>query len=79
MVEARTGAIANARTTAEQMAEAADVTLGEIHSINFSGTGFPGPIVYGRGGGMAAAESAVPISTGQIRLTAEVNVVFEIQ
>ncbi|RPI82976.1 MAG: DUF541 domain-containing protein [Chloroflexi bacterium] len=79
LVQARTEAIANARTTAEQLAEAAGVTLGEVHSINYSGTGFPGPIVYGRGGGMAAMDSAVPISTGQIRLTADVNVVFEIQ
>lgn len=79
MTQARTEAIANARTLAEQMAEAADVTLGEIHSINFATVSPPVPLIYGRGGGMAVAEAQVPISTGQITLTAEVNVVYEIQ
>jgi uncharacterized protein YggE len=76
---ARAQAIADARSQAEELAEAAGVTLGEIHTIN-SYSNYPPQPFYGLGGGSAMeAAASVPISPGQLTLTIEVNVVYEIQ
>jgi uncharacterized protein YggE len=77
MAEAREKAVQNARALAEQLASAAGVTLGEIQNISIV-SGAPVPFFAGRGGlDQAAAE--VPISPGQLSLTAEVTIVFEIR
>lgn len=77
--EARQAAIDNAESQAFALAEAAGVTLGEIQNINSFSPGYPVPFMDGRGGGMMAVESAVPVSPGQMTITAEVNVVYEIK
>jgi uncharacterized protein len=75
--QARAQAVTNARDLAEELAIAAGLELGEIQTIS-TVTGFvPGP-VFGRGAGEAMAAD-VPISTGQLTITADVNVVFQIQ
>jgi len=70
-------AIADARQKAERIATEMGVTLGQVKSVNFSGT-YP-PVPYygekGIGGGVA---SAVPISEGQFSLTVQVQVSYEI-
>ena len=77
---ARLAAIADARAQAEELAQAAGVSLGEIQNINVYGSGYPVPVFQGRGGGGVAAEAAaVPVSPGQMLLTVEVNVVYAIQ
>jgi uncharacterized protein len=80
--DARGQAIADARAQAEELAEAAGVTLGAIHSINTYSSVPPQPF-YGYGLGGAAMEQAVaadvPISPGQMTITMEVNVVYEIE
>jgi uncharacterized protein YggE len=77
--QAREDAVSNATTQAEELAEATGVTLGEIQSINSFSQGYPVPFMSGIGGGAAMVESAVPISPGQLTLTAEVNIVFLIR
>jgi len=83
MTDARKQAVENASNLAEEMAAATNVELGQIQSINvFTNTGpMPYYDVYGRGGGagMAAAETAAPISAGQIVITADVSLVYEIR
>jgi uncharacterized protein YggE len=75
--DARKAAVDNARSVAEEMAQAAGVELGPLHSITVYGNA-PTQVFEERA--MAAdAAGAVPISPGQLSLTVEVNVVYEIQ
>lgn len=74
--EARADAVRQARTQAEQLAEAADVELGEVRSIVESSTERPpGPLPLGRTEDMA---SSVPLQPGSQELTLEVQVVYDI-
>lgn len=82
----RSGAIARARDLAIQDAEAkanavaetAGVALGKIHNISIVNTSYVQPLAgYGRGGGMAEDASTVPISAGQIVVTANADLVYE--
>jgi uncharacterized protein YggE len=81
LAEARQSAVAIARDLAEELAAAAGVTLGQIQSINYFGGGVPPlPLYEARGGGgMDMAAASVPISTGQLTFTVDVNVVYAIQ
>lgn len=79
MSEARKAAVGDARKTAEQLASAAGVTLGDIQSINFNTGGYPIPMFEGKGGGAMMAASSVPVSSGQMTLSVDVNIVYAIQ
>lgn len=75
--QARKTAVENARAKAEELAAAAGVTLGDIRMISEAGS-VPIPVFEGKGGfGGGAAD--VPISPGQLSLTVEVSVVFELK
>jgi uncharacterized protein YggE len=77
--EARKAAVKNAQAKAEELTWAAGVTLGEVQSINES-SGVPVPVFEGRGGGGFGAETAqAPESFGQLSLTVEVSVVYNIR
>jgi hypothetical protein len=74
--DARKAAIANAREIAGELATAANVTLGPIQSINVNGSN-PTPFFDARGAAMEAA--SVPVSLGELNITVDVQVVFQIQ
>ena len=78
--QARKLAIEDAKKQAEFVAEAAGVKLVRLLNINLFASGAP-YVFEGKGGGgnapMAAAE--VPVSTGQMTISAEVNLVYEIE
>ncbi len=77
--QARADAVKDAQTKAQELADAAGLTLGEIQSISFVDNTFY-PVFDGRGGGGAAAEAAaVPIQPGQLTFTVTVNVTYEIK
>jgi uncharacterized protein YggE len=77
--EARKAAVADALAQARELASAAGVTLGDIQQIN-SISGTPMPVYDVKGvGGATAAGAPVPVSPGQLVLTLDVNVVFEIR
>ena len=79
LAEARTEAVADARSQAEALAEAAGVTLGDVYSLSYYNSS-PAPIYYdNKGYGGAVAEAGVPISPGQLTLTVDVSVSFEIK
>ena len=75
---ARKLAVQSAQAQAKELAQAAEVELGDLISItssSISTTPFSG---YGMGGGGGMVES-VPISSGQIPITAQVEMTFAIQ
>ena len=74
--EARANAVKQARTQAEQLAEAADVELGEVRSIvELSTETPPGPFPLSR---TEDAAGSVPLQPGSQELTLEVQVVYDI-
>ena len=76
--EARDKAMADAKARAEQLAKSAGVTLGNLMTI---GEFTSGPIPYAadlRAAGMGGGE-AVPVSTGQIQVSLQVSVTYEIK
>jgi uncharacterized protein YggE len=79
LAEARTEAVADARSQAESLAEAAGVTLGDVYNLSYYSSS-PVPLYYdNKGMGGAVAEAGVPISPGQLTLTVDVSVSFEIK
>jgi len=79
LTEARQKAVDNAEAQAQELAQAAGVTLGELQTISTYSSG-PVPVFEGKGGGAAdAAASTVPISPGQLSVTADVSVVYAIE
>ena len=78
---ARQLAVDSAKTQAQELADAAGVTLGEIQIISSS---YSYPNVYsgyGMGGGGAAyaISDSVPIASGQITVSADVTITFGIK
>jgi uncharacterized protein len=77
--EARTAAVKDAGVKAEELASAAGVTLGDVQSISEFTSGGPQPMYDMRAAAPAAQAAAVPIQTGQMLLTVDVNMVYEIR
>lgn len=79
MSQAREAAVADAQSQAEDLAKAAGVTLGPVQTINSSNS-YPIPYMDRAGGvAMEAAAASVPISPGQMTITVDVNVTYQIQ
>lgn len=77
--EARRAAIKDAQSKAEELAQAAGVSIGEVQTITEIG-GVPIPVFEGRGGaGFDPETEQVPETFGQLSLTVEVTVVYDIQ
>jgi uncharacterized protein YggE len=77
LAEARQKAMANANSLAEELAQTAGVSVGEIQSITYSDY-YASP--YGMGGGGSTAPNAsVPIQPGQIQVSVSVNVTYGIK
>lgn len=75
IAEARAEAVRDAMSKAQQLAEAAGVTLGPVQSISEMG-GTPRPVMME----MSAARMAsdVPVAAGEVSLSAQVSMVFAI-
>ncbi len=76
--QARQMAIEEAKKQAEQIASLTGVKLGKLISINVYSSGAPYAMEGKGGGGTAMAGSSVPVSTGQMTITADANLVYEI-
>lgn len=70
-------AISDARKRGEVMAKAAGKSLGEIISVSETNVSIP-PLYYDMSA-RAVAESAVPIEPGQLDVSTQVTVVFELK
>jgi uncharacterized protein len=80
MTEARKMAIDSARKQADELAAAAGVKLGDLQSINVYLTSGPVPAFSGKGGAMMdSAQTNVPVSAGQLVLTMQANLAYEIK
>jgi uncharacterized protein YggE len=77
--DARKSAIANARQLADETAQAAGVTLGPIQSINYSSASQPIPFFAAKSAATLDSANSVPVSAGQLTLTVDVTIVYEIQ
>jgi uncharacterized protein YggE len=78
--EARSKAVDDAKKQAQELADAAGVSLGDIQTINFYDSS-PYPMFEGKGGGggFAAADASVPIQPGQLTIAVTVNLVYTIK
>jgi len=80
--EARQAAVKDALAQARELASAAGVTLGDIQTISSYGSAMPIPFydAKGYGGGMGVGVGgAVPTSPGQLVLSVDVNIVYNIR
>jgi uncharacterized protein YggE len=69
----------NAEEQAEMLASAAGVTLGEVQSISYYSSA-PVPVYYdSKMAGVGGGGQSVPISPGQLTLSASVSVVYGIK
>jgi uncharacterized protein len=76
--EARALAIASARQQAEEMAQAAGVSLGELQTLSVYNNAPILPMYDGRGG-MAMESAQVPVSAGQMVIKVDVSATYEIR
>ncbi len=77
--QARDTAIKNAKTEAEAIAKAAGVKLGEIQSVYVSTSRGTTPVYEAKGIGGAAAPSSVPVAAGQLMITVDASITYEIK
>jgi uncharacterized protein YggE len=77
--EARAAAVADARAKADQLAAAADVTIVGVLTMSESGAQAPQPIYMERAAfDMAAGAAETPVMPGQVELSINVFVQYEI-
>jgi uncharacterized protein len=75
--KARVAAVQDARRKAEMMAAAAGVALGAVLEMSESHGGGPQP--YFRGAPMAMDAAAVPVEGGEVSLSVQVSITWEIK
>ena len=79
--QARDLAVKDAQTQAQELSATAGISLGDVQTISFYNN-VPGPVMdtFGKGGGGGGvAAASVPIQSGQMILTATVNMSYEIK
>lgn len=77
--EARKAAVNDARVKADELAEAAGVTVGAVQTISEYTSGGAQPMYDIRAAAPMAEAASVPVQAGQMLLTVEVNIVYEIR
>ncbi|MDR3575655.1 MAG: SIMPL domain-containing protein [Anaerolineaceae bacterium] len=75
--QARTMAIQDARSQADELVKAAGVTLGPIDTISLSSGNSPQPM-FAAPAAMQAS-NAVPVSAGQLEITIDASITYEIK
>ncbi|MRR52710.1 MAG: DUF541 domain-containing protein, partial [Rhodocyclaceae bacterium] len=77
--KARELAIQDAQARADEIAKLSGVQLGVLISVNVYNSGASVPVYDGKGGGMQAANGQVPVAAGQLVITADASVSYEIK
>lgn len=78
--EARAKAMEDAKLQAQELADTAGVSLGNIQTINFyDNSPYPMSEGKGGGGGVVAADASVPIQPGQLTIAVTVNLSYSIK
>jgi hypothetical protein len=76
--DARKLAVQDATSKAQELADAAGVELGQLLNLNVYSSGNPQPMYDAKGGGYAA-QSAAPIASGQLLVSAEASLSYELK
>ena len=77
--EARRLAIQDATEKAQELASLAGIELGELQNLNVYSNGSPQPVYDAKGGGYYAQTSSAPIASGQMIVTADANLVYNLK
>ncbi len=77
--QVRQMAVADARAQAQELATAAGVKLGNLISLNVYSSTSPVPAFGGKGGAVANAAAPVSVSAGQMVLSMDASLVYEIK
>jgi uncharacterized protein YggE len=77
--DARKSAVVDAQSKASELAKAAGVSLGVIQTISEYTSGTPMPMMYDNAMVKTVEAVSVPISPGQLIITIEVTIVYEIK
>jgi uncharacterized protein len=78
LVQARQLAIDNAKKQADEIAKASGVQLGAVTNVSVSSNPTPVPLFEGKGV-MNAAGSQVPVSSGQLSITVDASITYELR
>jgi len=79
VTEARKMAVSEAKKQAQELADAAGVKLGKLISLSSYTSNVPTPIYEGKGyGGMDMASASTTVSAGQLVITVDANLMYEI-
>jgi uncharacterized protein YggE len=79
LADARKAAVENAKLQAEDLAKAAGVELGEVQSISYYNT-YSSPVALDmKSVGIGGGGASVPVSSGQLTISVDVSVIFEIK
>ncbi len=78
--QARAQAVKDAQNQAQELATEAGLTLGPVQNISFVNN-IPLPMMdtFGKGGGGVAAAASVPVQSGQLTLSVNVDITYEIK
>jgi uncharacterized protein YggE len=79
IAQARDLAIENAREQAKAIAESAGVKLGDLQTVNVWVSSGTTPVYTAKGIGGAMDSSSVPVAAGQLMITVEANITYEIK
>ena len=81
LMQVRQMAVADARQQAQELAAAAGVKLGDLISLNISQSSSPVPAFGGKGGAVPNVAAPVPVSVsaGQMVLSMDASLVYEIK
>jgi len=77
--EARALAVKDAMAQAEELSEAAGVELGDLVGLSAYSSGPPVAYYEGKGGAMNVAAGEVPVAAGQLVLTMNASMTYEIK
>lgn len=77
--EARRLAIQDATEKAQELDGFAGIIIGEIQNISVYSNGSPQPVFDAVGGGYSLSASQVPISSGQMIISADANLVYSLK
>lgn len=77
--DARRLAIQDATEKAQELAGLTGITLGEIMNISVYSNGSPQPVYDAKGGGYAMPQSAAPIASGQMVITADASLTYALK
>jgi uncharacterized protein YggE len=76
--QARKLAIADAQAQAQELASAAGVTLGDLLSLNATTNSGPTPLYDSKGGAMVASTETA-VSSGQLLISVDANLTYELK